>query len=159
MKSAHLIFPHQLFKDHPLIEADADCWLIELSLFFTQYPFHQQKIAFHRASMQAFAETNATRVNRLTYIEAHDSCAEVSELIRQLAADGYQGIHTIDSTDDWLESQLSQACDEQGLERNTLHTLPCSSTPQKSYRDFFGPTKTTSSITSFTSNKGGVCMF
>ncbi|WP_223787734.1 cryptochrome/photolyase family protein [Marinicella meishanensis] len=136
MKVAHLIFPHQLFKDHPLIATDADCWLIELSLFFTQYPFHQQKIAFHRASMQAFAAANLNRVNHFTYIEAHNPCSQINELISELAAAGYQGIKTIDSTDDWVERQLSAACNTHGIERQVLPS-PLFINNQEDLADFF----------------------
>jgi len=120
MKTANLIFPHQLFKHHPLLEADADCWLIEVDLFFTQYPFHQQKLAFHRASMQAFAADVADLTNSLHYIEAHDERAHISTLIGHLVAEGYKRIRGIDSTDDWLEQQLDEACQAHGIQRDIL---------------------------------------
>ena len=49
-----LVFPHQLFKPAPFPLTDAPIYLIEEHLFFTQYAFHKQKIAFHRASMKAY---------------------------------------------------------------------------------------------------------
>lgn len=52
-----LVFPHQLFEDHPLLNQVEKIYLIEEPLYFgtdLQYPFsfHQQKLVLHRASMQ-----------------------------------------------------------------------------------------------------------
>jgi deoxyribodipyrimidine photolyase-related protein len=51
MSDITLVFPHQLFEASPALQKDRAVWLVEESLFFTQYPFHQQKIVLHRASM------------------------------------------------------------------------------------------------------------
>ena len=54
MKKVGLIFPHQLFERHEILEICDQLYLIEESLFFTHFNFHKQKIAFHRASMRAY---------------------------------------------------------------------------------------------------------
>ena len=47
--------PNQLFEDSVLLKNSNDIYLmIEEYLFFKQYAFHKQKIAFHRASMKAY---------------------------------------------------------------------------------------------------------
>ena len=55
MDSVTLIFPHQLFKDHPAVKKNRIVYLIEDPLFFgdKNYPtkFHKQKLVFHHASM------------------------------------------------------------------------------------------------------------
>ncbi|MEM7026938.1 MAG: cryptochrome/photolyase family protein [Pseudomonadota bacterium] len=61
MKTILLIFPHQLFLDHPgFAEKPDEIVLIEDSLFFGDaiYPahFHKQKLIFHRASMKYYEE-------------------------------------------------------------------------------------------------------
>ncbi len=122
MKTAHLIFPHQLFKPHPLAGIDNDCWLIESALYFTQYKFHQQKIAFHRASMKAFAEQFNNQFNSLTYIDAQQKQADIKELVIEIKQQGFTKIKTIDTTDDWLESQLSKACDNANIQREVLES-------------------------------------
>ena len=43
MTAVTLIFPHQLFANHPCIVRGQDVYLIEECLFFKQYRFHQQK--------------------------------------------------------------------------------------------------------------------
>jgi len=59
MTTIALIFPHQLFSDHPVLrEKPEKVLLIEDSLFFgdAAYParMHKQKLAFHRASMAEY---------------------------------------------------------------------------------------------------------
>lgn len=61
MSSATLIFPHQLFENHPAIAKGRPIYLVEDPLIFgndPNYPiaFHKQKLVLHRASMQAYAE-------------------------------------------------------------------------------------------------------
>ena len=55
-----LIFPHQLFKEHPALDKDRKVFLIEDPLFFRdiRYPlnFHKKKLVFHRASMKAYED-------------------------------------------------------------------------------------------------------
>ena len=48
MKEITIIFPHQLYKKHPAIKSGRTVYLVEESLFFNQYNFHQQKIILHR---------------------------------------------------------------------------------------------------------------
>ncbi len=64
MTTAALIFPHQLFADHPALEdKPARVLLVEEPLFFgdPQYParFHKLKLAYHRATMMAYARAVA----------------------------------------------------------------------------------------------------
>ncbi|MFN3940298.1 MAG: cryptochrome/photolyase family protein, partial [Chitinophagales bacterium] len=49
-----ILFPHQLFEQSPLLHTCNIIYLVEEQLFFKQYNFHKQKIAFHRASMQFY---------------------------------------------------------------------------------------------------------
>lgn len=57
MNEATLIYPHQLFKEHPALKKDRPVYFVEDELFFTQYKFHKQKLLFHRASINAYAQT------------------------------------------------------------------------------------------------------
>jgi len=117
MNTATLIFPHQLFADHPAI-GEHPVYLIEVDLFFTQFPFHKQKLAFHRASMKAYAQRISDQVPSLTYIDATSDDSQVAHLLARLAADGCQAIHCMEVTDDWLQQQLEQACQSHDMELN-----------------------------------------
>ena len=56
MKEVNILFPNQLFQESPLFDNKAPFYLVEEFLFFKQYPFHKQKIAFHRATMKRYAD-------------------------------------------------------------------------------------------------------
>jgi deoxyribodipyrimidine photolyase-related protein len=79
VKPAFLLFPHQLFANiEPLRHTHV--YLVETPLFFTQYPFHVQKLILHRASMKAYADTlEAARIT-VTYVEVD----AVNELLTTL---------------------------------------------------------------------------
>ena len=111
MKSINLIFPHQLFKESPLFEVHAPIYIIEEYLFFKQYPFHKQKIAFHRATMQRYASFLREDKNlEVFYIEATDVTSDIRELIPTLKLQGIEHINYIDPTDNWLQKRIEKGC-------------------------------------------------
>ena len=78
MKSIHLIFPHQLFQESPLFEIDVPIYIVEEYLFFKQYPFHKQKIAFHRATMMCYADfIRETKNLEVFYVESIEEISDV----------------------------------------------------------------------------------
>ena len=106
MKKAQLIFPHQLFQDVSHLEKEFPVFLVEEFLFFKQYQFHQQKIAFHRATMkfyEAFLKDNGFNIH---YIEASSTISDVRNLIKKLENDGLETIKIIDVCDYWLEKRI-----------------------------------------------------
>jgi len=112
MKEVGLIFPHQLFQNSPLIKSDAQLYIIEEYLFFKQYPFHKQKIAFHRATMKFYADHLKDMVKEVVYIESTDEKSDIRALIPFLESQGIELIHYIDPTDNWLQKRLKENCDE-----------------------------------------------
>ena len=42
MKKAGLLFPHQLFRKHPILEVVNAVYLVEEDLFLKQYAFHKK---------------------------------------------------------------------------------------------------------------------
>jgi deoxyribodipyrimidine photolyase-like uncharacterized protein len=80
MNAITLVFPHQLFKENPLLTNENEkmdnqnkkrpVFLVEDQLYFGQYPFHKQKLLLHRASMhyyQEFLEKKGYEVSYLDY--------------------------------------------------------------------------------------------
>jgi len=115
--TVNLIFPHQLFKQSELLENGFPIYLVEEYLFFLQYPFHKQKLAFHRASMktyQHYLEKNSGA--QITYIESTDDRCDVRQLFKALQEKGVRLIHYIDPCDDWLEQRIHQAAAQHDLE-------------------------------------------
>ena len=111
MKSISIIFPHQLFKKPLLVETNTPVYLIEEYLFFKQYPFHKQKIAFHRASMKHYADYLQKDKNcKLYYVEATEDISDIRKFIPELKRKGVTHINYIDVTDNWLQKRIEKAC-------------------------------------------------
>lgn len=108
MKKAQLIFPNQLFQDVTLLEKETPVFLVEEFLFFKQYQFHQQKLAFHRATMKFYEDFLTQKGFNVHYIDAHTEFSECRKLIKKLENDGFDTIKIIDVCDDWLEKRISK---------------------------------------------------
>lgn len=115
MKSIHLIFPNQLFKESPLFGKKEPVYMVEEYLFFKQYPFHKQKIAFHRASMKKYAEFLRSLGYEVHYIDATQEISDIRKLIPELKDNGVTQINYIDPNDNWLEKRMDKGCKEQGI--------------------------------------------
>lgn len=120
MSTINLVLPHQLFKDSPLLELEGTFYLIEEYLFFKQYPFHKQKIAFHRATMKAYADYLASKGFEVIYIEAHEQIADIRQLIQQLKAERISQINCIDPTDNWILKRIREGCEKTSISLKIL---------------------------------------
>ncbi len=109
MQEVSIIFPNQLFKDSKLIDLGLPIYLVEENLFFNQYNFHKQKIAFHRASMQAYKAYLNMQNLPVEYISAIDPRSNIKLLIHSLGKVGVNKIHLFDPVDNWLEKHIGEA--------------------------------------------------
>jgi len=107
---AGLLFPHQLFEQNPLIASCDRIYLVEEFLFFRQYRFHKQKVAFHRASMKFYADYLQRKGVEIFYINAHSEYGDIRKLLPYLRSIGFQQIEYVDTTDTWLEQRISKTC-------------------------------------------------
>lgn len=116
MKSINLIFPHQLFKENPLLPNENNnekrpVFLVEDDLYFGQYPFHKQKLLLHRASMRYYAhflEEKGYKVNYLEYSK-YGKLERVFELIlKNDENEKITEIHYVDTTDYLLERRINR---------------------------------------------------
>jgi deoxyribodipyrimidine photolyase-related protein len=113
-----LIFPHQLFEDLAPWQNCNEVLLVEEFLFFKQYHFHQQKIAYHRASMkfyESYLRKNGIAVN---YIESTDPRSDVRTLLAALAT---KEVTFINPVDHWLEKRIIETSAANNIK---LHKLP-----------------------------------
>ena len=137
MKSIHLIFPHQLFQESPLFEIDVPIYIVEEYLFFKQYPFHKQKIAFHRATMKCYADfIRETKNLEVFYVESIEEISDVRILIPELKRQGIGHIHYIDPTDYWLQKRLNTSICESGM-TFTEHNSPYFLNTKEDLASFF----------------------
>ncbi|QEC66885.1 cryptochrome/photolyase family protein [Panacibacter ginsenosidivorans] len=113
---AAIVFPHQLFKQHPALDKANKVYLVEEWLFFKQYKFHKQKIVLHRASMQFYRSWLEENGYIVEYIESTNAHAEVRKLIAHLSKQGVTEIHNADVVDDWLRKRFQHACKKHAIE-------------------------------------------
>jgi deoxyribodipyrimidine photolyase-related protein len=122
MKPTALIFPHQLFAEHPAFPAAAAAVLVEDPLFFGdhRYParFHRQKLILHRASMKAYAARLQGQGIAVTYLD-YDPERSMEALIAGLKT---AHLRVADPVDDVLERRLQRACAALGVELEVLPT-------------------------------------
>lgn len=120
LKTATLIYPHQLYRPHPAIHKKRLQVLIEDPLFFGdpvyKIRFHKQKLMLHRASMKHY-EREVLRRNGFPceYIEYADmdSSERVFEKLKDL---GIETIHVVDPTDSMLERRIRRCCVAFGMD-------------------------------------------
>ncbi len=106
MKSINIIFPNQLFEDSVLLKNSNDIYLIEEYLFFKQYAFHKQKIAFHRASMKAYEKHLLSMGKNVFYVESSNPISDIRFFNLEVNKKRIKHIHCIDPCDDWLEQHV-----------------------------------------------------
>lgn len=109
MKKIGLIFPHQLFKKHPVLEHTEEVYLIEDSLFFgdkyNHLNFHKLKLAFHRASMKEYEQV-LKKKTQVTYIE-YNKQKTIRDIVKKI---GKAEFFVVDPTDYLLEKRLRESC-------------------------------------------------
>ena len=111
MKAINIIFPHQLFLNSSLLENKNEIYLIEEFLFFKQYKFHKQKIAFHRASMKAYQVYLESLNLKVHYIDSDNVLSDIREFYQEVKAQNIDTINLIEPTDDWLEQRVASLSD------------------------------------------------
>lgn len=116
MSIASIVFPHQLFREHPALSQSKIVYLVEEWLFFHQYRFHQQKLLLHRATMRMYADYLIRQGYELRYIPATSEDCDIQKLLGSIATAGVKEIHYADVVDDWLQQRLTAGATEQGIE-------------------------------------------
>jgi deoxyribodipyrimidine photolyase-related protein len=114
MKEATLIYPHQLFQNHPALEAGRLIYLIEEPLLLNEFPTHNQKLLLHRLSMQAYKaelEKEGYNVTYITLAENHST----ADILASIADDGITTLHIVDTTDFLLEKRIKTASEKHGF--------------------------------------------
>lgn len=137
-KAINLIFPHQLFSKSPLLENGNEIYLIEEFLFFKQYNFHKQKIAFHRASMKAFQRFLEKKEKKVHYIDSNSELSDIRNFSNEIDQKKIKEVHCIDPVDDWLEKRIKKMAGSCDL---TFYENPAFLNSKKDLEGFFKPDK------------------
>jgi len=124
VRTAALIFPHQLYSKHPVLaESPEKVVLIEDSLFFSdrQYPMqmHAQKIAYHRETMAGDAKSLQKTVN-VEYLTWSSPDSQIGQLFSEFASSGFDLVTVCDVHDFSLEKRLRLSAKRHELELKWL---------------------------------------
>ena len=135
-----LVFPHQLFEANILVETCEKIYLIEEFLFFKQYNFHKQKLAYHRGSMKFYEEYLQTQGIIVTYVEATNTYSDIRKLIPHLKDLGTEKIEYYEPTDNWLSKRIAKHCQLMKI-IPTCHESPMFLNDTKDLNEYFSNQK------------------
>lgn len=136
MKTVNLIFPHHLFENSPLFQENTTFYLLEEYLYFKQYKFHKQKIAFHRTTMKRYEVFLRQKGYDVVYINAFEEIADIRTLLPYLVSCGVQQINYIDPVDNWLQKRIAKSVQASGLS-TTVFDSPLFINSKATLGDFF----------------------
>ncbi|HMS34216.1 MAG TPA: cryptochrome/photolyase family protein [Ignavibacteria bacterium] len=140
MNKAVLIFPHQLFEDILSFPENSAVYLIEEHLFFRQFKFHKQKLAFHRSSMMFYQDYLKSKKYKVNYIESDNELSDIRKLIPHLKQKGIKEIHFTDAADSWVEKRIKQAAEKSGIFIYE-YPSPCFLNSRKELKEYFSGKK------------------
>lgn len=140
MHSVSLIYPHQLFKDHPSLQKKRSVFIIEDPLFFRQYAFHKQKLVFHRATLKHYADGLINQGFEVNYIDSMNSLASTESLFQHFKKSGIQTVYYTDPVDYLLIRRLKRYATRNKL-KLVVDESPNFLTSNKSNEAFFSERK------------------
>ncbi len=108
MTDITLIFPDQLFLDHPCIVPGRVVYLAEDYLFFKVQRFHKQRIVLLKCAMRKYAEL--LRRQKLEVIHIPSNQLEDRGSLRSLLKKkGVKNLHIAEFADDWLYNDFTES--------------------------------------------------
>jgi deoxyribodipyrimidine photolyase-related protein len=129
------VFPNQLFQALPEEMKGKQIYIIEDPLFFNLYPFHKQKIAFHRASMKFYEYYLKSKKMDVKYIALKK--AQSYDFVKSLDV---KSITTYYPSDNWLEKKLNKLAKEQTISIRYIDN-PSFKNNLKDIQSYFGGKK------------------
>lgn len=141
MNVVTLVYPHQLFENHPAVREGQCVFLIEDPLYFGGDPHwplavHKWRLVLHRASMQAWARARA----HVCCVEAPAAGVDSVELLQQIVPDDVQQIECVDPCDDILLRRLQRFAKNRGIEL-VIHASPNFLTPADFLNQYTGSSR------------------
>lgn len=111
---AIVIYPHQLFAQHPALAVGRLVYLVEEPLLLTHNPAHVQRLLLHRLSLRAYQRRLESQGFVVRYLEIATlkNSAAVFECLHK---DGVRVLHVADTTDVYLERALAHGVDRFGF--------------------------------------------
>ncbi len=108
------IFPHHLFQRHPCLKKERTVFLIEDRRFFTDFRFHKQKLAFHRACMKNYQQ--------FLQKEGYKNCYIEGDLESIFDHGKIDAIHVLEPDDVVIEKRLKTLVAQHGVRLEIVQT-------------------------------------
>jgi len=105
MYSITILFPHQLYEQHPAASKSRKIIMVEDWLFFRQYSFHKLKLILHHASMKFYQQWLVQQGYDVEYIVSASKLSDTQELIGSLTVKNVKQNHYADTVENWLEKR------------------------------------------------------
>lgn len=115
MEEVSLVFPHQLYEKNAALAKNRDVLMIEDDLFFGQYNFHLQKLAYHRATMKYYEAELVSRGFKIIYCE-HKGPKTLEQVFVLLKERGARRVFSVDPDDYLLERRLRRLCKQHEIQ-------------------------------------------
>lgn len=136
MTDITLIFPDQLFLNHPCITFERQVYLIEEFLFFKVQPFHKQRLVLLKSAMRNYADMLRKKRYEVNYISSNElSCR--GNFCDLLGKKKIKNIHIAQFADEWLYQDLMMGAKKYGWEIY-FHRSPGFISSNEDLEDFFG---------------------
>lgn len=132
-KKIVLVFPHQLFENHPLINKNTIVYLVEDARFFTDFTFHKQKLILHRATMKMYEAHLEKLCHRIHYINYTDA----KDLFKKLTKDHVNAVTTLNPVDHTLEQRLIKHAKKAHILLTIEYDTPYFLTPPDALKKYF----------------------
>ena len=118
--SAALVFPHQLYADHPALEGADRVVMVEDTLYFgdpaNPMRFHKQRLWLHRASMKHYERRLERAGHAVDYVDYEPKRRTLHRLFERLRGEGVTRLQWCDPTDFLLEKRVRDYSGDLGLE-------------------------------------------
>lgn len=121
MQSCGIILPNQLYQKSPFLDLDInDFFLVEEYLFFKQFKFHKQKLAYHIATMNFYADYLNSIGKKIYYVKHFEKISKITNLINHIYGLGYKNLFIIDPVDNWIEKFILNTVQKLGINLTIL---------------------------------------
>lgn len=113
MTDITLIFPDQLFLNHPGLASRRQIYLVEEFLFYKVQPFHKQRLVLLRSAMRSYAEMLRKKEHEVIYLSSKELTYRGS-LFDMLGKKHIKNIYVAEFADEWLSQDLTIGAEKYG---------------------------------------------
>lgn len=106
VNTASLVFPHQLYENHPALNINSEVFMLEDDLFFKHFNFHKIKIAYQRATMKYYEAYLKEKNYKVQYIDNNSQLASLEKLFAHFKEKSIKQLYITEVNDYLLERRL-----------------------------------------------------